>query len=270
MDVLSAIIYGIIQGVTEFLPISSSGHLALAPAILKIKDPGVAFDLTMHLGTALAVIVYFRSDLFKMFGEFGSVFKLKKFDPKKSPYLFNIILSTFVTGVIGLTIKNIAATWGRSPIIIASNLFLFGLIMWLFDLWGSRERDNAKDELMTSHLEVKKSLLIGLFQALAVFPGVSRSGATLSISRILGLNRYEAARYSFILSLPIILAGFLLKLPELSGEINITITIIGVLVSFVVGMISIHWFLKIISKWGLVVFFIYRAILALVVIIIFN
>lgn len=268
MDILSAIIYGVIQGITEFLPISSSGHLALIPPLLKIDDPGVTFDLTMHIGTAFAVIIYFRSDLIAIMREAFTILKLKGGSKNNHPFIKNILISTFVTGVLGLLMKNMASSWGRSPEVIVFNLSFFGLLMWLFDLKGSRKRDNAKNELMATNLEIKKSIFIGFFQALAVFPGVSRSGSTLSISRLLGLNRLEAARYSFILSLPIILAGLLLKLPDSQGDIQISVVVLGVFISFIVGILSIHWFLKMISKWGLWVFFIYRLILSIIVLLI--
>lgn len=265
MTWLEAAIYGVVQGITEFLPVSSSGHLALLPHYLKIEDPGVAFDLAMHVGTALAVFVYFFKDIKEIIlSAFGSGAEKEK----GRNWLFNIILSTGLTFILAYALKDVAEVYGRGAVMISSNLVLFGALMWFFDHRGTREETH----FMTSKVDYKRSLLIGLFQGLAVFPGVSRSGGTLTISRFLGLSRLEATRYSFLLSLPVIGAGFLYKLPEVFGEgasFSLISLLVGLVLSFVVGLATIHYFLKFVSNMGLWVFSIYRFVLAVVTMLMF-
>jgi undecaprenyl-diphosphatase len=265
MTWINAVFYGVIQGITEFLPVSSSGHLALLPHYLKIEDPGVAFDLAMHVGTALAVFVYFFKDIKKILISATGDGPDRE---KGRNWLLNIIISTGVTFVLAYALKDTAQAYGRSAVMISSNLVIFGLLMWFFDHRGTRE----ETFYMTSKVDYKRSFLIGFFQGLAVFPGVSRSGGTLTISRYLGLSRIEATRYSFLLSLPVIGAGFIYKLPEVFGEganFSIISLIIGLVLSFFVGLATIHYFLKFVSSMGLWVFSIYRFILALVTLFLF-
>lgn len=264
MDILQATFYGIIQGLTEFLPISSSGHLALLPKFLNIKDPGVAFDLTMHVGTALAVILYFRKELKELIKDtFWTVLGKKEKLTSRSLLPLYMIASTVTTLLLVVVLKGFVESWGaRAPKIIAFNLAFFGLLMFWADFKGSK----SSNELMVKKDQWKKALLIGFFQGFAIFPGVSRSGATLTISRFLGLERDEASRYSFLLSLPIILGGFVLKLPELliaDGQgVSIIACLWGTLMSFIMGLLSIHFFLKLIQNLGLGVYAIYRILLA--------
>jgi undecaprenyl-diphosphatase len=260
MDILSSIIYGIVQGLTEFLPISSSGHLALLPKVMKIEDPGVAFDLTMHVGTAFSVIVYFRSEVWRLIKGLIEVLSFKPDSINRNGALLNFILSTVATVILVFVIKGPAENIGRSHHIIAANLCVFGVLMYAADRWG-----RVLDGNQMSSLHYKNSILIGICQALAVFPGVSRSGITLTISRVLGLTRQEATSYTFLLSLPIILGGFVFKVRELDGSIDILSCLVGGVVSFIVGLLTIHFFLKIVKKIGLGVFGLYRIILAVIV-----
>lgn len=253
-----AILYGFIQGLTEFLPVSSSGHLAIVPFFLELKDPGVVFDLMMHLGTALAVILYFYKDVLRLAREY--LYVLLQKDLQNTVFAQNFFIATLSSFILILLIKDLAFEYGRSPTFIASNLFCFGALMFFSD----RSKKSGLD--LTESFDWKKSCLVGLSQSLAVFPGVSRSGITLTSSRFLGMGRVEASRFSFLLSLPVILGSIIFKLPEvLSGGatyVSAEIMFIGVFSSFVFGLITIHFFLKLIAKIGLGVFFIYRAILA--------
>lgn len=259
MNGLTATLYGIIQGLTEFLPVSSSGHLALLPKIMEFKDPGVLFDLSMHVGTAVAIMVYFHKDLIEMTKNLFSILSERKIT-QQSSYPVNMIISTIATLVIVLLIKGPALQFGRSSSLIGINLIAFGLLMLISDLRGA----DKETEFMFVKVQPVKALMIGIFQAMAIFPGVSRSGATLTISRFMGLSRIESTRYSFLLSLPIIIGGFFLKLPEmLSGNqpFDLMPCLLGGIVSFIVGFFTIHFFLKLISKIGLFAFAIYRFIL---------
>ena len=262
MNALEATIYGVIQGLSEFLPVSSSGHLALLPHIMKIQDPGVVFDLMMHLGTALAVIVYFRKDLFLHAQSLN--LKLINFNHGNSSMWFtrNFIISTFVS-VVCIVLLLPLSKLARDPSIIVFNLSFFGLILWLVDR-SHWKRSSHLDSPMEKGLQRKMAALIGMAQAIAIFPGVSRSGITLSAALLLGMKRRDAGSYSFLMSLPIILAGILKEIPDLlnSSQENLSVLIIGVLSSFTVGFLTIHFFMGLIARIKLFYFALYRWILA--------
>lgn len=261
MDLIWAVVYGIIQGLTEFLPISSSGHLALLPKFFKVQDPGVVFDLVMHVGTAFAVLIYFRKDIYKLMLETWYVVSQNK--DHHGNFAINFITATITSVVMILFIKDIAFAYGRTSYFIAFNLIFFGILMWI----GDRTQADSID--LVTKRDFKRAILIGFAQSLAVFPGVSRSGATLTAARFVKMERQDAGRFSFLLSLPIILASVAYKLPEIiKGEaINESLVIIftGVFVSFICGIITIHFFLKLIAKAGLVYYSIYRVLLGLAI-----
>ncbi|OFZ47561.1 MAG: hypothetical protein A2381_10250 [Bdellovibrionales bacterium RIFOXYB1_FULL_37_110] len=260
MDYLSSILYGVIQGVTEFLPVSSSGHLALLPQVLKISDPGVSFDLSMHVGTALAVMIYFKRELWALTLGFGDFFKLKK---KRDPQVVNLLFATMISFIAILFLKKIAFDFGRSPLVIAINLVVFGLLMWGVDKVYGKNCEQKIDQVIMW----KASFFIGLMQALAIFPGVSRSGITITACRFFALSRQQSSRFSFLLSLPVIWGGFFFKLPELmeSPTIDFINCLIGTGVSFVTGILAIHFFISTINRIGFGGFTLYRIILALII-----
>ncbi|RLA61100.1 MAG: hypothetical protein DRQ88_12185 [Epsilonproteobacteria bacterium] len=265
MDNLTAIIYGIIQGMMEFLPVSSSGHLALIPHVMKLKDPGVFFDLTMHLGTGFSVLVYFRKEIGQILKDFFyfSIFKWDKLSAKNF-LMKNMLISTIATFFMVLFLKRVDFEWLRSPKVIGLNLLFFGIVMYLADKFGRNLNMEQGSHRMEKSLEKEKSFWIGIFQAIAIFPGVSRAGATLTISRFMGLSRVEASNYTFMLSLPIIFGGFIIKLRELPSNNNVdwVAAIIGGVVGFVVGLLTIKFFLQFIQRMGLGYFALYRALLA--------
>ena len=258
-DFLLALVYGIVQGVTEFLPVSSSGHLALIPYFSGSTDPGVFFDLSMHVGTALAVIVAFRQKLSTLLQE-----TLNIQDKDNSAFARNFWLASVVTIILAFLFKDLASNYGRNPHVIAFNLVFFGALMWGCDRYGKAGVSLEKQSSLS------KSLIIGVSQAIAVFPGVSRSGITLSAARCLGLSRVDAGSFSFLLSLPIILGGFAYKSLELVTSdapvaFNLHVVIIGMLTAFIVGLITIKFFMALLGRFGLGVYFWYRLILAVVV-----
>lgn len=258
-----AIIYGILQGLTEFLPISSSGHLALVPFFFELKDPGVIFDLMMHLGTALAISVYFYRDIIKLFSGLKEYLIEKKRDGNAA-YAFNFSIATIVTVIFILIVKDFALANGRNPKFIAFNLIFFGVILFLSDRVGSSEED------LTQNINWKKSAFIGFSQMLAIFPGVSRSGITITTARFSGLSRVNASRFSFLLSLPIIFASVLYKLKStIGGEETVNFDYfqmgVGIIVSFIIGILTIHLFLKLLSKVGFGIYAIYRALLGITI-----
>ncbi len=261
MSILDAIIYGIIQGLTEFLPVSSSGHLALLPSLLTIKDPGVSFDLAMHIGTALAILCYFFKDICSLLMNAFLLLDLKSEMTVAKRRSFHMIIATFSTAVIALCLKDFAENYGRNNSFIAANLIVFGLLMWISDSFFKE----SSDEVLVREGSWKKALLIGFFQSFALFPGVSRSGITLTTARFLQISRNEASRFSFLLSLPLIIGGSILKAPEIikgNEAFDLMSCGVGVIVSFVVGLLTIHYFLKFIQKIGLIPFSIYRLIIA--------
>ena len=207
MSEVWAILYGIIQGITEFLPVSSSGHLALLPHFFTFEDLGVIFDLCMHLGTTLAVIVYFFQDIRKLL-----VNPITLIKERNNFYVMNFIITTISSVIVILLIKGLAFEFGRSSKFIAFNLIFFGVLMIISDRLGTDHHNPFKK----SHMII--SALIGVAQSIAVFPGVSRSGATVTAARLFHIGRVEASRFSFLMSLPIILASISYKTPQiLSG-----------------------------------------------------
>ncbi|MFX3675640.1 MAG: undecaprenyl-diphosphate phosphatase [bacterium] len=258
-DFLLALVYGIVQGITEFLPVSSSGHLALIPYFTGKTDPGVFFDLSMHVGTALAVIVAFRNKLIILIKQ-----SFRIHDAQNSAFARNFWFATLATIVLAFAFKDFAESFGRSPSVIAFNLIVFGALMWACDYFGKSGINLEKQASFS------KSLLIGISQAIAVFPGVSRSGITLSSARLMGLSRVDAGSFSFLLSLPIILGGFTYKSLEIMTSdsvlvFDLQVVLTGMITAFIVGLITIKFFMNLLGRFGLGVYFWYRLILAIVV-----
>lgn len=265
MNNLEAIIYGVIQGLSEFLPISSSGHLALLPQLMNIEDPGVKFDLMMHLGTALAVIIYFRDDVFKLLRNIHPrVFDLTR-SSSELWFFRNFSIST-ISSVILILLFLPLSKMAREPWIIILNLSFFGGLLWFADYYNRKKVLNSNP--MVEGLNLKYAVFIGLAQAFAIFPGVSRSGITITVALLIGMRRKDAGAFSFLLSLPIILAGILKEIPELLAGGDTTAVaplIIGVATSFVVGFVTIHFFMKLIAKIPLSVFAVYRWLIAVII-----
>lgn len=263
MTIFDAIIYGLIQGLSEFLPVSSSGHLALLPLVMKIKDPGVVFDLMMHLGTALAVIIYFRREILGYAKTFTPSLVNFNVGGENRWFVRNFTVATFVSVFFILLLMPLAKH-ARDPLIIIFNLSFFGLLLWVSDV-TNRKRSAHLDSPMESGWEWKLAAMIGLAQALAIFPGVSRSGITLTVALFLGMRRKDAGAFSFLLSLPIIMAGILKEIPNLikhPDDSSLMVLLAGITTSFIVGWLTVHFFMRLIGKIQLGYFAIYRWILA--------
>lgn len=266
MSLFEAVIYGVIQGLSEFLPVSSSGHLALLPFVLKIQDPGVVFDLCMHIGTALAVMLYFKNDLYVFFRKIPKLIIYPARD--KEVHFFQNLIVTTIFSISFILLLMPIATYFRDPRVIIFNLSFFGLILAYGDFY-QRQSDHLPGEPLREKLRWRDTFILGLSQALAIFPGVSRSGITLSSAFFLGYKRDQAAKFSFMMSLPIILAGVAKEVPEiLKGEAHFDLMpmFVGILTSFVVGVLTIHFFMKLIQKIQLMYFAIYRIVLAILMI----
>lgn len=247
---------GVLQGLTEFLPISSSAHLILLPLILGWEDQGLAFDVAVHVGSLTAVVSYFRKDLRALIiGWFVAVFKGKHSQQSKLAWL--IIIATIPVGIIGLLSSDFVEMQLRSPVVIAIATLVFGVLLWWADVNSARKRGE-------NSLTIKDALVVGLFQVLALIPGTSRSGITMTAGLILGLTRETAARFSFLLSIPLIfLAGGLKTVELIRSDIIIDwfSLVTGAAVSAISAFVCIALFLKVIEKMGMLPFVIYRLIL---------
>ncbi|USD64915.1 undecaprenyl-diphosphate phosphatase [Vibrio sp. SCSIO 43136] len=256
MSYFEAFMLALIQGLTEFLPISSSAHLILPSAILGWDDQGLAFDVAVHVGTLMAVVIYFRQEVITLFAAlFGSMFKGDR--SKEAKLAWMIVLATIPACLFGLFMKDIIELYLRSPWVIATTTVVFALLLWWVDVKSPLKDDEYK-------MDTKKALFVGIAQALAMIPGTSRSGATITAALYLGFTREAAARFSFLMSIPIItLAGGYLGLKLVtSGEaVDLGVLMAGVATSFVSAYICIHYFLKLISRMGMLPFVIYRLIL---------
>ncbi|MCW8333745.1 undecaprenyl-diphosphate phosphatase [Vibrio sp. SCSIO 43135] len=256
MSYFEAFILALIQGLTEFLPISSSAHLILPSAILGWEDQGLAFDVAVHVGTLAAVVIYFRKEVVTLLTAFfASIFKGER--SKESKLAWMIVLATIPACIFGLLMKDIIEIYLRSAWVIATTTIVFGLLLWYVD----KNAKLASDEYQA---DWKKSLFIGLAQAMAMIPGTSRSGATITAALYLGFTREAAARFSFLMSIPIILlaGGYLgLKLVTSGEPIHVGFLVTGIITSFISAYICIHFFLKLITRMGMTPFVIYRLIL---------
>ena len=252
-----AVVLALVQGVTEMLPISSSGHLILVPRFFGWQDQGLAFDAAMHVGTLLAVVLYFYRDLWNMAtAGLASVFRGRH--TPDSRLAWAVLLGTVPVAVAGVLLKDTIEHVFRNPLLVAGNLALFGVLLWWADRTGRRRRQ-------LQQMDLRDGLLIGLAQALALVPGTSRSGITMTAGLALGLTREAAARFSFLLSVPAVAAAGLLAVKdfiERPGEHTVGPLAVAVGVSAVTGMLSIHFLLRFIQRVGMAPFLWYRLALA--------
>lgn len=257
ITVFRAIILGAVQGLTELLPISSSAHLFIIPWLFnwgKIGD----FDVALHFGTLLAIGIFFFKDWIKLIkGGYEQVAKKKKtFEGKMFWY---IVFATIPGGIIGYLLDHYCADILTKPEIIGCALIFMGIILYIID---KKSKSKVKYEDMT----FKQTFLIGLSQSLAFIPGVSRSGITMTTARAMGIERESAARYSFMLSAPIVLAATLFKIKDFVFCVPF---FIGILVSFLVGIVVIKFLLKYLQTGNFKIFAVYRIIIGIVVLIVF-
>lgn len=256
MTLLHAIILGLVQGLGEFLPISSSAHLVLVPWVFNWEDPGLSFDVALHLGTLIAVIAYFWRDWVNLI--IGGLTNVKSTDGRLFWYL---VASSIPGAAIGYLLESKAETVFRAPLLIAIMLIVMGIVLYWAD-----QKSRKVTEL--KNISLKTSLLIGLSQALAIIPGVSRSGITITTGLMMGLTRESAARFSFLLSTPIIMGAAMVKLPQVlstPGMIN-TNFVVGIVVAGITGLASIYVLLRYVQSKSFLPFVWYRFALGAVVI----
>ena len=258
MDILQIIVLALVQGLTEFLPISSSAHLILVPILTGWDDQGLAFDVAVHVGTLTAVVLYFRKEISKMF--FAWIASLKGKHSEDSKLAWGVLIGTIPVGIAGLLFKDVISEHLRTPLVIAATTIIFGLLLWYADWSGKRQRDEHS-------LSWKDIMVIGCAQAVALIPGTSRSGITITAGLMLGLTAPAAARFSFLLSIPVIvLAGGVETLDYLkvASIDDMNDLIIGVLISAVSAYLCIHYFLILLERIGMTPFVIYRLLLGIV------
>jgi undecaprenyl-diphosphatase len=256
MSIFQSIFLGLVQGAGEFLPISSSAHLVLAPWLFGFKDPGLSFDVALHFGTLFAVVLYFYRDWLEIFS-LTRVGLLSKDSEVLYPknLLFFLVLATIPGVLAGYFLESQAETVFRSPLLIAFTLSFVGLALYLVDRYHKHRKN-------ISEIGWRDSLLIGISQALAIVPGVSRSGATITTGLFLGLNRQSAARFSFLLSTPIIFGAAIVKMPYLLQNGFDIYLVVGMLSAAASGYLAIKYLLKFVEKTSYAVFFWYRLGLA--------
>lgn len=261
MDTIQIIILAIVQGLTEFLPVSSSAHLILVPMLLQWPDQGLVFDVAVHVGSLVAVLIYFRTEVIDMLVAWtrsligGGV-------TSNSRLGWWVILGTIPAVIIGFLFKGFIETDLRSPWVIAITTIVFGLLLWFADTRKSKQRSEYE-------LKLPDVVTIGFFQTIALIPGTSRSGITMTAGLLLGMSRNGAARFSFLLSIPLILASGVLQTAELSQSVQSIdwfALSLAIALSAVSAGLCIHFFLRLIEKVGMMPFVIYRLLLGVVLV----
>ncbi|HGF7394973.1 TPA: undecaprenyl-diphosphate phosphatase [Vibrio cholerae] len=255
---------GIVQGITEFLPISSSAHLILMPTFLGVVDQGVSFDLATHIGTllaVLAVLVYFRRDIVLLITEWGKSIIHRQYSSAHSRLGWAILWGTFPAALAGLFLLDLIDDQLRSVMVILFTTVAYGVMLGLADIFGRKVRE-------LESLGWRDVLIVGCAQALALIPGTSRSGVTITAALILGFNRQAASRLSFLLAIPITALAAAAKIAEVAMDSSVTVDwlalLIGSVTSFLTAILAIHYFLKFLNQFGMMPYVIYRLILAVI------
>jgi len=264
MDWIQVVVLAIVQGITEFLPISSSAHLILVPVLTAWEDQGLAFDVALHLGSLLAVVLYFRHELIRMTQSWFTSVRTRTLNPD-ARLAWAVILGTIPVGLAGLALKDTIETVLRSPVYLAMGLILFGLLLG----WADWRHRGSRSEYQMNWKDV---LIIGCSQALALFPGTSRSGITMTAALMVGMSREGAARFSFLLSIPVIVLASGLEIRALAGSpepVDWPPLLAGVVLSGITAYACIHYFLAFIKRIGMMPFVAYRLILGVILLIIF-
>ncbi|RUO60500.1 undecaprenyl-diphosphate phosphatase [Pseudidiomarina insulisalsae] len=263
MSTFEAIILALIQGLTEFLPISSSAHLILPSQVLGWRDQGLAFDVAVHVGTLAAVVFYYRQQVGELIMGWLASFRGRY--NQSSRLAWFIIWATVPAALAGLFGNDLLENYGRSALVIATTTILFGLLLWYADKRATEHKNIAG-------LSLRQAMFIGIAQAIALIPGTSRSGITITAGLLLGLNRTDAAKFSFLLSIPIImLAGSYkgMQLAQQAEPVAWSMVLIGMLVSFVSAYLCIKLFLQVIERMGMLPFVIYRLLLGALLLVMF-
>ncbi|GAE30961.1 undecaprenyl-diphosphatase UppP [Halalkalibacter hemicellulosilyticus] len=265
MSIIEAIIFGIVQGITEFLPISSTAHIIITQMVFNYQFPGLSFEIFLHLASILAVVIYFRRDLIEVIVGFFQYFTNKSKE-NRTQFFFAIyiVVATGITGILGMLLEDSIGDSLKTPAFIAVSLTITGIFLIIIERFV--RYGNRKEDQMT----FIDSIIVGLGQTLAVIPGISRSGATLITALFIGLNRDTAVRYSFLLSIPVILGSTVLAIGDftqgsLVADIGIVPLMIAFIVTFIFSWIGIVWLIGFLKKSKLIYFAIYCFIAAIFV-----
>ena len=263
MDLLYAAFLGFIQGATEFLPVSSSGHLALAEHFFQVEQAGLTFDVALHIGTLLAILIYFRRDFMLLILAFFGLDKSEEAIPRRRQAI-GICLATVPAVICGLLFGDAAETIFRSPVVVACTLSIAGFFLLIADKKGAHKRDS-------STITLKDAMIIGCAQALALIPGVSRSGSTMTAALFLGVNRSGSALFSFLLSAPIILGAGVYNIPKIINQgldqSGLLFYGTGFVSAAISGYLFIAFLMRFVRTKTLAVFAYYRFILSGLVVI---
>ena len=266
MSWFEAIVLGVVQGLTEFLPISSSAHILIVSRLFGWGDPGAAFTAVSQIGTETAVLIYFRRDIARIlrawFRSFTDPEVRSGIDARMGWY---VIIGTIPIAVLGLTFASVIETSARNLWIVATVLIVFGVVLGLADRFGRKTKE-------LESLNVRDGVLFGLGQALALIPGVSRSGATISTGLAMGYSRYAATRYAFLLAIPAVLASGLYEATKIGDDPNVQWpqTIIATSIALVVGYLVIAWLIKWVTTRSYMPFVIYRVVLGTVLLVLLG
>lgn len=259
MDLWHTIVMGIVQGLGEFLPISSSAHLVILPWLFDFPTPGLTFDVALHFGTLLALVAFFYRDWLQLIPAFFTSFKKKPahYGPYEKMIWF-IILGSIPAAVVGLTVEKYAETVFRNPLWVGINMAGFGILLYVADRLGRKTKKVAEMNLWDA-------IIIGLAQCLALVPGTSRSGVTITAGLFREMDRTSAARFSFLLSTPVVAGAAILKAPDFFAGVINTKSLVGIAVSAVVGYLAIKYMLYFLRTYSFLVYVIYRLFFAAVV-----
>ncbi|MGW3013247.1 undecaprenyl-diphosphate phosphatase [Streptomyces sp. NPDC001219] len=270
MSWFESFVLGLVQGLTEFLPISSSAHLRLTAAFAGWHDPGAAFTAITQIGTEAAVIIYFRKDIGRIISMWARSLTNRELRHDHDAQMgWLVIVGSIPIGVLGITLKDAIEGPFRDLRLIATTLIVMGIVLGIADRLAARDESGgrhrvAKQRKTLTDLSVKDGLLYGVCQAMALIPGVSRSGATISGGLLMGYTRESAARYSFLLAIPAVLASGAYELKDAGqGHVSWGPTIFATIIAFVVGYAVIAWFMKFISNKSFMPFVIYRILLGI-------
>ncbi|MFG2894228.1 undecaprenyl-diphosphate phosphatase [Streptomyces sp. NPDC048248] len=271
MTWFESFVLGLVQGLTEFLPISSSAHLRLTAAFAGWHDPGAAFTAITQIGTEAAVIIYFRKDIGRIISTWArSLFNRELRHDHDAQMGWLVIVGSIPIGVLGITLKDAIEGPFRDLRLIATTLIVMGVVLGIADRLAARDEVGGRHRAIKQRkslddLNVRDGLLYGVCQAMALIPGVSRSGATISGGLLMGYTRESAARYSFLLAIPAVLASGAYELKDAGeGHVSWGPTIFATIIAFVVGYVVIAWFMKFISSKSFMPFVIYRILLGIV------
>lgn len=259
MTTFQALVLGLLQGLSEFLPVSSSAHLTLAPWLFRWPDPGLSFDVALHFGTLLAVLWFFRAQWLSLIRAAVQIVVRRRIETEEERRVVYLIIATIPGAIAGLALEKYAETTFRDPRLIAVVLMLMGVVLWWVDRAAARTRP-------LESMRWTDALGVGLAQMFAIVPGVSRSGSTITAGRALGLTREGAAVFSFLMSMPIIAAAAVLKVPEVLRTEGLNAPmLVGVLASAISGWLAIAVLLRFVVRRSYGVFAAYRVIVGLIV-----